>query len=162
MDKKKIVLNSIRCNHCGDVIVSRSRNNYVTCGCGKCSVDGGNEYLRRCAASPDDYTELSRCGDESTVKAVHFYEYEPAVPVLHTWKSTQEQIHRGVDVVRTTQMGLLHTELFRLGYRIFIHESENVSYEILRGSGNERTYREIRMGQNLFKMWQAGEFNGMS
>lgn len=63
VDKKKIVLNSIRCNHCGDVIVSRSRHNYVTCGCGKCSVDGGNEYLRRCAASPDDYTELSRCGD---------------------------------------------------------------------------------------------------
>lgn len=42
---------------------------------------------------------------------------------------------------------------------IFIHESENKFYEIILGSGNERTNREIKMGHNLFKMWKSGEFD---
>lgn len=43
----KIIKNAIRCNRCGDEIESTSVHQFVTCGCGTCSVDGGHEYLRR-------------------------------------------------------------------------------------------------------------------
>lgn len=57
---KKILRNVIRCNHCGDVIESTHRHNYVTCSCGAVSVDGGTDYLRRTFRdSRDDFTELS-------------------------------------------------------------------------------------------------------
>ena len=57
----RIIHNQIRCKHCGDLIESKHVHDYVTCSCGKVSVDGGHEYLRRCfPSSPDeDYTELS-------------------------------------------------------------------------------------------------------
>lgn len=56
---KKIIVNKIRCKKCGEVIESKSRHDFVTCKCGSCSVDGGLNYIRRCANSLDDYEELS-------------------------------------------------------------------------------------------------------
>ncbi len=57
---RKIIRNAIRCNHCGDVIESTYRHNYVQCSCGKVAVDGGTDYLRRSySGNPDDYTDLS-------------------------------------------------------------------------------------------------------
>lgn len=56
---EKIIVNAIKCNHCGDVIESRYRHEFVTCSCGKCSVDGGKDYLRRCFDEKGDYTEMS-------------------------------------------------------------------------------------------------------
>ncbi len=57
----KILRNAIKCNHCGDVIESTYRHNFVTCSCGCCSVDGGLDYLRRCFknSQEEDYTDLS-------------------------------------------------------------------------------------------------------
>lgn len=56
----KIIRNVIRCNHCGDVIESTHRHNYVTCSCGAVAADGGTDYLRRTFKhSREDYTELS-------------------------------------------------------------------------------------------------------
>ena len=59
--KKRIIRNEIQCRHCGDVVESKSVHDFVTCSCGACSVDGGNEYLRRCfiSAPEKDYIELS-------------------------------------------------------------------------------------------------------
>lgn len=56
---EKIIVNAIKCNHCGDIIESRYRHEFVTCSCGKCSVDGGHDYLRRCFDDKDDYIEMS-------------------------------------------------------------------------------------------------------
>ena len=57
--KMKIIRNMIRCNICGDEIESTYTHDFVTCSCGACSVDGGHDYLRRIAASPDDFTDIS-------------------------------------------------------------------------------------------------------
>lgn len=57
---EKIIRNAIKCNHCGDVIDSTYRHQFVTCSCGCCSIDGGFDYLRRCFKhSQEDYTDLS-------------------------------------------------------------------------------------------------------
>lgn len=57
---KKIIKNSIKCNLCGDIIVSKHTHDKVTCKCGACSVYCGNSYLKRGYANSDtDFTELS-------------------------------------------------------------------------------------------------------
>ena len=62
---ERITKNAIRCNHCGDIIVSAHRHDFVTCSCGCCSVDGGTDYLRRAAKnSIDDFTEMSEYTEE--------------------------------------------------------------------------------------------------
>ena len=59
-DFMKITKNCIKCNHCGDIIVSEYRHDFKYCKCGKVAVDGGNDYLRRSFInSKDDFTELS-------------------------------------------------------------------------------------------------------
>ncbi len=57
----RIIKNSIQCKHCGDIIESKTRRDYVRCKCGRCSVDGGKDYLERgFSGSPNDYVELSQ------------------------------------------------------------------------------------------------------
>lgn len=58
---QRILTNSIRCKHCDDVIESKSRHDFVACGCGAVFVDGGREYLHRgFRDDPElDYEELS-------------------------------------------------------------------------------------------------------
>lgn len=64
---KRIVVNKIRCNKCGDIIESKSVYDFVTCKCGAVSVDGGHNYLRRCAESLEDFEELSQYGENLSV-----------------------------------------------------------------------------------------------
>lgn len=58
---EKIIVNRVKCKHCGDIITSKHRHDYQMCKCGKVSVDGGTAYLRRgFQTSPDtDYEEMS-------------------------------------------------------------------------------------------------------
>ena len=56
---QKIIVNKIKCKHCGDVIESTTVHEFVTCRCGKCSADGGKSYIRRCFESDGDFEELS-------------------------------------------------------------------------------------------------------
>lgn len=56
---KRIIVNKIKCKKCGDIIESKSRHDFVTCKCGAVSVDGGHDYLRRCAQSLDLIEDLS-------------------------------------------------------------------------------------------------------
>lgn len=57
--RRKIIRNAAKCNHCGAIIESTYRHDFKTCSCGRVSVDGGHDYLRRCYASPEDLTDLS-------------------------------------------------------------------------------------------------------
>lgn len=54
----RIVLNSIKCLHCNEVITSRSRHDFKFCTCKSVAVDGGEAYLRR-LGQRSDYEEAS-------------------------------------------------------------------------------------------------------
>lgn len=54
-----IIKNAIKCKKCEEVIESVSLHDFKICSCGACAVDGGHEYLRRSAPSPDDFIDLS-------------------------------------------------------------------------------------------------------
>ena len=61
---KKIKLNSAKCNKCGEVLISRFTHDFQTCSCGKVSVDGGKDYLKRSAMLKSDYIELTEYEEE--------------------------------------------------------------------------------------------------
>lgn len=56
--KKEIIRNKIKCKKCGDIIESKSTNDYKRCSCGAVAVDGGIDYLKR-VGNEEDYKELS-------------------------------------------------------------------------------------------------------
>lgn len=56
---KVILRNSIKCNHCEQEIESKHRYDFVTCKCGKVSVDGGKHYGRVLYTEESDYTDTS-------------------------------------------------------------------------------------------------------
>ena len=72
---KKLVKNKIQCNHCSDIIESKSVHNFVTCSCGRVSVDGGLDYARRCFKEKGDYTDLSEW-EEVEVDSKKVVEFE--------------------------------------------------------------------------------------
>ena len=56
--KKKIVINKIKCINCGDILESKTPNDFKRCSCGKVAIDGGRDYLKR-IGNEADYIELS-------------------------------------------------------------------------------------------------------
>ena len=56
---KRIIENSAKCLKCGDKIVSKHRNDYITCSCGNVSVDGGLDYCRRSFKEMDTWIDTS-------------------------------------------------------------------------------------------------------
>ena len=57
--KEEIISNKIKCKKCGDIIESKSTNDYKRCSCGAVAVDGGKDYLKR-IDKEKDYIELSK------------------------------------------------------------------------------------------------------
>lgn len=56
----KIFENKIKCNHCGDILISEHVYDFKTCSCGTVSIDGGKEYLKRLFKnSVNDLEDLS-------------------------------------------------------------------------------------------------------
>ena len=50
--------NRAKCLLCGDIIESTHVHDFVTCGCGNLSVDGGKEYRRRLFRDSGTYEEM--------------------------------------------------------------------------------------------------------
>ncbi len=59
MEKKEIISNKIKCKKCGDIIESKSINDYKKCSCGAVAVDGGKDHLKR-IVNEENYEELSK------------------------------------------------------------------------------------------------------
>lgn len=64
---RKIIRNAIRCNICGDEIVSTSVHDFKWCTCKACAIDGGHDYLRR-LGDCKNWTELSVTEEEEEIK----------------------------------------------------------------------------------------------
>lgn len=56
--KEEIISNKIKCKKCGDIIESKSTNDYKKCSCGTVAVDGGKDYLKR-IDNEEDYEDIS-------------------------------------------------------------------------------------------------------
>lgn len=68
---RKIIINKIKCTHCGDEIESTHVHDFKWCRCRTVSVDGGKQYLKRSFKySPNDYIDLSEYIDEYENKEV--------------------------------------------------------------------------------------------
>lgn len=57
-NKEEIINNKIKCKKCGDIIKSKSTNDYKKCSCGAVAVDGGKDYLKR-MGDEGNYEEFS-------------------------------------------------------------------------------------------------------
>ena len=53
-----ILKNKAQCKKCNDIIESKYRHDFRSCGCGAISVDGGKDYIRR-VGDQTDIIELS-------------------------------------------------------------------------------------------------------
>ena len=62
--KEEIISNKIKCKKYGDIIESKSTNDYKKCSCGAVTVDGGKDYLKR-IGNEKDYEELSEIKDNN-------------------------------------------------------------------------------------------------
>ena len=100
---------------------------------------------------------------EQNKPQIHFYFGGPnnQYPdgTVHTYKLTELLIEVESELIVTTQILLCTTDLFRKGYRIFIHPVEGNPFEIKLGDNSPYTNKEIRMGHNLYKMLISGTFD---
>lgn len=92
----------------------------------------------------------------------HLYLYVPDNDLWQcTFAITVEEVENLIEefaCVKTFQICTLSTRLFKLGYRIFIHDEPGSNFEITLGNC-ARTAREIKMGTNLERLLLAGEFD---
>lgn len=59
MEKRKIKINKAQCKLCKEIITSENRWDFKRCSCGEIAVDGGNDYIKRCAKDLRNIIELS-------------------------------------------------------------------------------------------------------
>ena len=50
----------LRCNLCQDIISSVHVHDFETCKCGKCSIDGGDDYVKVCYHNQTDFEILPK------------------------------------------------------------------------------------------------------
>lgn len=68
-----ILLNADMCMKCKTVLVSKHRHDFVTCKCGKLSIDGGLDYKKVCGDWLDGLP-LSIIKDEDTGEMYNYKE----------------------------------------------------------------------------------------
>ena len=53
-----MIVTAIKCPKCSSIIYSRTRHDFRSCECGKCSIDGGFEYTK-VSADPECLDSLT-------------------------------------------------------------------------------------------------------
>lgn len=96
---------------------------------------------------------------EQNKKQIHFWFGDYPDGTLNSYSATELAINYEKGIIHTTQIVLCTTDLFRKGYRIFIHPVLGNIFEIKLGDNSPYTDKDIRMGHNLYKMLIAGTFN---
>ena len=94
-------------------------------------------------------------------KQIHFYEYDPSNElagwmIKHSWYDTIDAINLNVHEIHTTQMGLLDSNLWRKGYRIYVHSNINNNptvNELIYGERSEAFGKVMNFRFNLFHEW---------
>ena len=43
---KKLIKNAFKCLYCNNIIESKHQHRFISCKCGKMSIDGGTSYIR--------------------------------------------------------------------------------------------------------------------
>lgn len=62
-------INKAKCKKCGDIIESKTVNDFKRCSCGSIAVDGGLEYLKR-IENEENIIELSEFYDGNNSKSL--------------------------------------------------------------------------------------------
>lgn len=57
--RQKIIINAIKCTHCGDIIESTPESPEATCSCGRCTVEGGHKHRSRTCRRNAEYLDMS-------------------------------------------------------------------------------------------------------
>lgn len=93
-------------------------------------------------------------------KEYHLFLYLP--DYVKMWSLTVDDVNTAVQIenpmIYTFQVITCTTDLFKHGYRIFVHVAPDDEYEITLGSC-DRTNREIKMGHCLYNLILSGEFD---
>lgn len=56
---RKLIRNRCKCTHCGDIIESKHRHDFVQCKCERIFTDGGTAYVRRGFHERGDIEDMS-------------------------------------------------------------------------------------------------------
>lgn len=77
--------------------------------------------------------------------------------IYNDYYETKEAIDSNKEIIHTSQLCFINTDLLDKNYRIFIYLSDDNVIEIEYGK-NTCTKRFIKKGNNLLKLLLAGEF----
>lgn len=64
-------IRAIKCTNCGDTIYSRANHDYMTCTCGKCSIDGGQDSEYYWVSADADYVEDATFEMDTTLQELY-------------------------------------------------------------------------------------------
>lgn len=72
-----------------------------------------------------------------------------------SWEELENMVYKWYyPFVFTRQMGFMSTDLWKLGYEIYIYGGDKKCHKI-----QDLTDRELRPAHNLFMMWKSGVFD---
>jgi hypothetical protein len=116
-----IILNMARCDVCNTVVMSSSVHDFRTCPCGKLSVDGGREYIRRAIDGP--FTELSVVFVDGKLRLMADLEKRKTEPLF------QEEFIVGVREVWVRSVKITAPSKADAVKNLDVNEHEEVNFE---------------------------------